>query len=1017
MGNQKQLQGGKAKVGVKDATLMSVTLEAHTGGAGAVTGQSAGIQRASGAGYRQTYHAGDPPAGVKTQDHYSFFGGREDANITSGAIPGSSPFYEANSFTLFGHADLRVIVGGNAIYNAETLTATLSGGDPVLGWQGSADSIASLALEQEDLNLAPIFQSSPPLVQFNGVDQYLHVKYSNVFPLMEWNLPAWSLAIVINADPAHPAEQVILSQGPDLGVGIRVGGEVFMELPLGESISTPPVILDADDVYVLVIVKILSTIKIYVNGQPLGEYQSSPGESLNFPPAPNMVGRGGPQGDSYFAGGLHYMAYYVGDAVAGKGIGDFSRAMDARFRDGLRWVPYDDPEVLGWWDATRYLKDYDLVYQWPDLLGNYTAQTYSNSNNYKPAYHRDGINGRPALYFNGSQNHLTVDPLSPALAGDTGYTISMIVKPTDQAKIDQVFAAFNQGNGGNVTIIGPEGNRIYMFDNAAGASTLSQSTFQNNQILILTWMMDGQTGVHELYVNDFLEISYTSPQRPTPDGKFSFGQEWDGGSLSGFYKGYIGSVLVGKGYSPLLRHRFEAFLAYTYYGPKEIHGQIAMFTAPQNGLGDGDPIVSLPNTAESPQGLNATQADPAKAPTYDAAKKSVYFDLDQYLEIPTAYANSSGSDASILALVSGTGDAIKTEAWGLGTGVVGSGQGVRYTHYDSNGGDESLNLRTALPEGEGVVISASRAGLSATLGKNNAMGAEEKTFSVFEPAINNDNTWLGQDFHGHFYGLSLYNRKLRGYEMRAGARHLWEASPLFQQERPDLAMGGMPGIIQYEFDAQALTGYAKNDKVTALPDISGAAQHAVQADANKQGVYMPYGLAGGPSVFFDGVDDGYTSPALPATGGAPRMVICVVGPQDYPSQYMGIFHWGAHANFQRYCIMSRYNNSYSYAMNGYGSSLGADFLITQPTGGPDIICTSFEGGIFRFWLNGRKVDERALALATGSTFPLNIGHVNNTYMYRGFLSYLMVAKHAPTDAEVGQLTQWLSRRFHVRLPE
>ena len=77
------------------------------------------------------------------------------------------------------------------------------------------------------------------------------------------------------------------------------------------------------------------------------------------------------------------------------------------------WIkPTEVSGLAGWWDASALgLSDGDAVASWSDLSGNSRTLAQGTSGA-RPAYRATGLNGKPAVDFDGSDDYLEVDSTS-----------------------------------------------------------------------------------------------------------------------------------------------------------------------------------------------------------------------------------------------------------------------------------------------------------------------------------------------------------------------------------------------------------------------------------------------------------------------------------------------------------------------------------------------------------------------------------------------------------------------------
>lgn len=1004
--NQKQLQKGEARIGVKDATAAVVTIDARSG---EVVGTSSDIQRSSGSGPRQSYYDYEPPPGTETLDHYRFFEKRIDVNSPFSPLRVSEESF-AGKFLTPEAAELSVFVGGALVMDVVSLRDLVTG-DPVTLWN-STDAVSSLYLEQEDGGLAPTYDEQG-FVRFDGHTQYMGLAYDDHFPLLGRQATSWVLSLVLTPEANNPphggGRHTIISQGEFFGLHIE-DQDIVLEMGTDPVHGYSPFVLTASGAldpetvpHIIHVLREDDMYSIYVDGVLKNTYGDGGRADRVVGPARNCIGRSH-DGSSYFGGRLYYLGFdrYVTPPIS---ILQDVRLLETRFKEVLgKWTPFYDPRVEAWFDAPHFTKETGTLRELPSLVNGDTHVASPNSpgtSNQRPDFVVNGINGRPSFYFGQSRNHFRVDSVSAALAGRTGYTISFIIQPTEVRR--QAVAAFNTGNGGNVTLffLMPE-RTIDLYDNTMNAHFSASVLYEPGETYIITWMCDGATGQTELYVNGNLEISYVSPERPQRTGRFSIGQEWDSGTLSDFFQGYMGSILIGRGYSQDLRERFEAYLTYSFMSPSDIPDLLSMYRSQDLGLADQEPVALWQDLG--PEEADAIQSDESLQPVYSSANEGVLFDSTSFLEIPKAYGNQESDDLSVILAGSGQGPVLSNEAWSFGYDPL-----LGNIVYEQDG--ETLSFEGGPVDGPNVITLTRRA-LEVEAGYEAGFGKHKKTFSSFAPEPDDKTLLGGNGFEGHVFEALLYGRALKSYELAAIARHV--KKDIAKVEKPDIPN------IKFEFDAHVLTGFGPGDLVDTLPDLSGQAQDAVQANTSNQAAYYPYALGSKPALLFESGPHFYVSPVVPATGSEPRMIVAVVGPRNKSNQYNYIASWGGSTQGRSYGVTSCTENNFQYGMTSWGViNQGWGSLGPVPSGKPEILISVYDGYNNYFSINGKDVNEAVIPLNTGDNFHLTVGSNHSashrTQCYDGLISYVMVAKYAPSQEEVQALTVWLASRFDIAI--
>jgi hypothetical protein len=71
----------------------------------------------------------------------------------------------------------------------------------------------------------------------------------------------------------------------------------------------------------------------------------------------------------------------------------------------------------------------------------------------------------------------------------------------------------------------------------------------------------------------------------------------------------------------------------------------------------------------------------------------------------------------------------------------------------------------------------------------------------------------------------------------------------------------LPNMVLW-LDATQITGLGDQAAVGSWADISGASNHAIQADATRQPKYLADGIGGKPAISFDGINDVLSGPQV-----------------------------------------------------------------------------------------------------------------------------------------------------------
>ncbi len=159
-----------------------------------------------------------------------------------------------------------------------------------------------------------------------------------------------------------------------------------------------------------------------------------------------------------------------------------------------------------------------------------------------PAAGQDAIWGT-GLSFDGVDDYLTADGISAAITDTHGLAFGGWFYPTRNTV---ALLAFNDSGGGNRNMLRYDyryATTEYRFHYADGSVNVYSDEMPPNQWYHV-FVSIAENGAGVLYVNGQTAATFTTSVRPDPDGRFSIGQEWDGGAASDFFHGYMDEVRV-----------------------------------------------------------------------------------------------------------------------------------------------------------------------------------------------------------------------------------------------------------------------------------------------------------------------------------------------------------------------------------------------------------------------------------------------------------------------------------------
>lgn len=1013
------LAGGEATVWGKDTKGESFTLHVSDG-EGSEGQKTIAFNFAA---LKVTLYDTDPPQGTSTQDHYSFFSPRVDAEIVSSPVPPSQPLNPAGSMVRWGDDALGVIAGGNIAHRASVLSGELNIGDPVVLWpQDDEVSSYSLTAPQPAVGNPPTYDVRDGVseVKFQGGES-LCIPLSERLAVVPENS---DFTIMLGFSPIDlgpvGAKQTLLSQGESLSLVYEnsipkaeiEGNDPYPGITLG---GAQP--MEAGEYYHLMFIRAGDNFRLYMDNDEIAGHDDQTalrkigGGMLSIGAAPTI------SGDFLRAGVLEIQVMHkaLGADDRNKAYNNFLAGHG--LMGAMKWVPREDPNVIAWFDAPRYTKE-PYVTQWKDLSDNDITTNHNNAWNVSaPLFWGTGINDFPTLYFDGNQKHLHADGVCPLIlsGGGGSFTISFICAPIFTRPSNNVppkIVGFWTNNGNNLFMlqvnpkINPSNrNNIQIYDQSTPEQQ-SISDFGTGDVLLISWVFDATTGQHEVYINDKLEISYTSTLRIATNSKFSIGQDWDGSAVTDFYNGYMGTVLIASGTDQKLRERMEGYLTYEYFKIGDIPGISLHLAADDAG---GSPFAQWEDLSGG--GNHAAPLPGGQAPGIVQGALNghtgIRFTGQDPLALPFALPHETFTAFMVMRSEAAggaeQGNLLSTDAWQISM----TNGCLEYAHLPPGGDSLETTLRLKNP----LVLIVEKDNDTVRLGKN---GKLNYTKQITGNGVNGGNAIIGgSGFAGDVYEICVYDRVLSPRELQG------ISSRLLLRYSLSAPKPALPNL-KFEFDAHDIKGLNPRDAVVTLPDRSGNGADAVQNNAGNQGRYFPGIMGGYPAVEFASKPDFYVSPTIPATGAGPRMIVAVAAPRNKTVNYGYIATWGNASTGQSFGLVTFTDSVYQYSMTTWGFiGQGAGVFGPAPQGRPEVIITAYDAGQGYLWVNGELKAQGNMTINTGSDFPLTIGTNHSSghrsQCFEGFIGYVAVAAHFPSDEEVGEITSWLANQFGIIL--
>lgn len=148
-----------------------------------------------------------------------------------------------------------------------------------------------------------------------------------------------------------------------------------------------------------------------------------------------------------------------------------------------------------------------------------------------------------AVQYDGSGDYMRADDVPPDL-GSGEVTFGAWINP-DNSTASFAFG-FHDSAGNNENQVwwsNGEVDKFSYYDETLGVqqySTSTATTGQWNHVVITIDSSDNAV----LYLNGNQEATFTTTQRPSTNGRFTVGQDWDGGAASDFFTGAFDEVFV-----------------------------------------------------------------------------------------------------------------------------------------------------------------------------------------------------------------------------------------------------------------------------------------------------------------------------------------------------------------------------------------------------------------------------------------------------------------------------------------
>src|SRR5687768_4048276 len=216
--------------------------------------------------------------------------------------------------------------------------------------------------------------------------------------------------------------------------------------------------------------------------------------------------------------------------------------------------------------------------------------------------------------------------------------------------------------------------------------------------------------------------------------------------------------------------------------------------------------------------------------------------------------------------------------------------------------------------------------------------------------------------------------------------------------------------------ADAVTGLADGDPVSAWADASGAGNNATGSGAARPS-FRTGVLAGGPVLRFDGVDDRLALPNLLAGApGATALFVCKVA-ADPPAlaQRAGppLGNFGNNGS-----VADHYPYTDGVIYHDFGSTARKTVGDPAPSlASWHVAAFRSAAGDWRAWLNGSLLFSTATnTVGFGAAPLLGVAEgVNGPYSFEGDLAEIVVYDAAVSDDDLGRVERYLGAKYGIAI--
>ena len=171
-----------------------------------------------------------------------------------------------------------------------------------------------------------------------------------------------------------------------------------------------------------------------------------------------------------------------------------------------------------------------------DLDGTISNGTWSSAEKKSGTY---------SLSFNGSNTSVEIDDICDDIVGKSWSIFAWVKTGDDGSTANRVIFAINDSSGGNRVILFMTGGKVKIWDSNWRGYNWYQTINDEEWYHVGMVYVHGTPGIYRIYINGVFDSTYENATLAVVNtDKFTLGAEYDGGSLSDFWNGYMDEITV-----------------------------------------------------------------------------------------------------------------------------------------------------------------------------------------------------------------------------------------------------------------------------------------------------------------------------------------------------------------------------------------------------------------------------------------------------------------------------------------